>query len=148
MGNKHGYVQKHIYRDVHIKHYSHKFRRAAIEQTPKCQIQIIFCIIMPIKTCLCCVVLDHSVMSDSLRLPGLQPTRLLCPWGFSRQEYWSGFPCPPPEDLPNPGIERTRSPTLQADSLLTEPPGNFSLLLIFSYLTQIIKMAWDMLEIC
>ena len=25
--------------------------------------------------------------------------------GFSRQEYWSGLPCPPPEDLPNPGME-------------------------------------------
>ena len=25
--------------------------------------------------------------------------------GFSRQEYWSGLPCPPPEDLPNLGIE-------------------------------------------
>ena len=25
--------------------------------------------------------------------------------GFSRQEYWSGFPCPPPGDAPNPGIE-------------------------------------------
>ena len=25
--------------------------------------------------------------------------------GFSRQEYWSGLPCPPPGDLPNPGIE-------------------------------------------
>ena len=25
--------------------------------------------------------------------------------GFSRQEHWSGFPCPPPGDLPNPGIE-------------------------------------------
>jgi len=25
--------------------------------------------------------------------------------GFSRQEYWSGLLCPPPEDLPNPGIE-------------------------------------------
>ena len=27
------------------------------------------------------------------------------PMGFSRQEYWSGLPCPPPEDLPDPGIE-------------------------------------------
>ena len=26
---------------------------------------------------------------------------------FSRQEYWSGLPCPPPGDLPNPGIEPT-----------------------------------------
>ncbi|ELR50986.1 hypothetical protein M91_11145, partial [Bos mutus] len=25
--------------------------------------------------------------------------------GFSRQEYWSGLPFPPPRDLPNPGIE-------------------------------------------
>ena len=25
--------------------------------------------------------------------------------GFSRQEYWSGLPCPHPEDLPDPGIE-------------------------------------------
>ena len=30
---------------------------------------------------------------------------VLCPWGFSRQEYWSGLLCPPPGDLPNPGIE-------------------------------------------
>ena len=27
--------------------------------------------------------------------------------GFSRQEYWSGWPCPPPGDLPDPGIEPT-----------------------------------------
>ena len=30
---------------------------------------------------------------------------------FSRQEYWSGLPCPPPGDLPNPGIKPT-SPAL------------------------------------
>ena len=35
--------------------------------------------------------------------------------GFSRQEYWSGLPCPPPGDLPHPGIERG-SPALQADA--------------------------------
>ena len=34
--------------------------------------------------------------------------------GFSRQGYWSGLPCPSPEDLPNPGIEPASlmSPTL------------------------------------
>ena len=52
-----------------------------------------------------CAVLTCSVVSDSLRPRELQPARLLCPWRFSRQEYWSGFPCPPPGDLPNPGIE-------------------------------------------
>ena len=41
---------------------------------------------------------------------------------FSRQEYWSGLPFPSPGDLPNPGIE-PRSPTLQADALLSELPG-------------------------
>jgi len=40
---------------------------------------------------------------------------------FSMPEYWSGLPCPPPEDLPNPGIE-PRSPALQADSLPSESP--------------------------
>ena len=43
-------------------------------------------------------VLSHSVVSDSLRPHGLQPTRLLCPWGFSRQKYWSGL------SFPSPGI--------------------------------------------
>ena len=42
--------------------------------------------------------------------------------GFSRQVYWSGLPCPPPEDLPNPGTE-LKSPALQADPLLSETPG-------------------------
>ena len=42
--------------------------------------------------------------------------------GFSRQEYWSGLPFPSPGDLPDPGIEPA-SPALQADSLLSEPPG-------------------------
>jgi len=42
---------------------------------------------------------------------------------FSRQEYGSGLPFPPPGDLPDPGIE-PGSPTLQADTLPSEPPGN------------------------
>ena len=68
------------------------------------------------------VCVSHSVMSDSLRPHGLQPARLLCPWGFSRQEYSSGLPYPPPGGLPNPGI-KPRSPTLQAHSLPSEAPG-------------------------
>ena len=54
--------------------------------------------------------------------------RLLCLWGFFRQQYWSGLPCPPPGDLPNPGIE-PRSPTFQVDSVPSQPkiPGVGSL---------------------
>src|SRR5574341_1194318 len=40
---------------------------------------------------------------------------------ISRQEYWSGLPYPPPGDLPNLGIEPRSA--LQANSLLSEPPG-------------------------
>ena len=43
-----------------------------------------------------------------------------------RQEYWSGLPCPPSGDLPNPEIEPGSTP-LQADTLPSEPPGKPSL---------------------
>ena len=45
--------------------------------------------------------------------------------GFSRQEHWSGFPCPPPGGRPNLGIEPMYpvSPAVQMNSLSTEPPG-------------------------
>ena len=45
--------------------------------------------------------------------------------GFSRQEHWTGLPCPPPGDLPDPGIKPTSLCLLhwQADSLPLAPPG-------------------------
>ena len=43
--------------------------------------------------------------------------------GFSRQAYWSGLPCPPPGDLPNPEYERG-STALQTDSLLLSHLGS------------------------
>ena len=59
---------------------------------------------MPIHytTMVCCV-------SSLSRVQLCNSTRLLCPWGFSRQEYWRGI--------------KPRSPVLQADSLPSEPPG-------------------------
>ena len=42
---------------------------------------------------------------------------------FSRQEYWSGLPFPPPGDLPDPGIEPA-SPVLQVDSLPLSHQGS------------------------
>ena len=65
--------------------------------------------------------------------PGIQPASLASPaWlvdSFTSEplasliEYWSGLPCPPPGDFPNPGTE-PRSPTLQVDSLPSEPQGS------------------------
>ena len=54
-----------------------------------------------------------SVVSDCLQPVSME---------LSRQEYWSGLPFPSPGGLPDPEIE-PRSPALQADSLLSEPPG-------------------------
>ena len=82
-------------------------KREYIQLKPKDNIYYLLC------------VLSGSVVSDSLWPHGLQPTRLLCLWGFFRQEYWSGLPCPLPGDLPNPGME-PRSLALQADSLPSE----------------------------
>ena len=49
-------------------------------------------------------------MSHSLQPYGHQGARQApLSMGFSRQEYWSGLPSPPPGDLPNPGVE-TASP--------------------------------------
>ena len=45
--------------------------------------------------------------------------------GFSRQGYWNGLPCPPPGDLPHPGIvlESLVSPELAGGFFTTVPPG-------------------------
>ena len=44
--------------------------------------------------------------------------------GFSRQEYWSGLPCPSPGKLPNPGTEPTSLTShWQVGSLPLAPPG-------------------------
>ena len=45
--------------------------------------------------------------------------------GFSRQEYWSGLPCSPPGDLPDPGVKCVSllSPALARGSLPLAPPG-------------------------
>ena len=58
-----------------------------------------------------------SAMSNSMR-----PHQVPLFMEFSRQEYWSGLPCPPPGDLPNSSIE-PRSPALHVDSLPSEPSG-------------------------
>ena len=45
-----------------------------------------------------------SAMSDSAKLWTTAPQASLS-MGFSRQEYWSGLPCRPPDDLPDSGVE-------------------------------------------
>src|SRR5574339_184352 len=52
-------------------------------------------------------------MPDSFVTPGTVTHQAPLSMGFSRQEYWSGLPCPPPRDLPGPGI-KTKSLTSPA----------------------------------
>ena len=49
------------------------------------------------------------------------PSQAPLSMGFSRQEYWSGLPCPPPGDRPNPGIKPTSlmSPALAGEFFTT-----------------------------
>ena len=74
--------------------------------------------------------LGRSVIGYSL--PGSSVHGIL---GFSRQGYWGGLPCPPPGELPDPGI-KPMSPAFQADSFTTEPPGkplSYTCMHSFSY---------------
>ena len=81
----------------------------------------------PYSLPMCCVLSHFSCVRLfatwwTLRSPpgssvhGILPARKSM--GFSWQEYWSELPCPPPGDLPDPGIklESCLSPVLQADS--------------------------------
>ena len=82
-----------------------------------------------ITTLFLCMIMKLCILLPIVKL--LSRVRLFAtPWtvayqdslsmGFSRQEYWSGLPFPSPGDLPDPGIE-PRSPTLEADTLTSEP---------------------------
>ena len=77
-----------------------------------------------------CVYMHASVLSSFCSVQLLVTLWTIACWvplsmGFSRQEYWSGLPCPPPGDLPNPGIEPTSltSPALAVGSLQLASPG-------------------------
>ena len=55
--------------------------------------------------------------------------------GFSRQEYWSGLPCPPPGNLPDPGIEPTSltSPALRGEFFTTRTTWETEVLLKWDF---------------
>ena len=78
-----------------------------------------------------------SVVSESVT-PWTVACQASLPMGFCRQEYWSGLPFSSAGDLPNPVIE-PGSPTLQADSLPSEPPGKPSYMCTVDYDSAIKK---------
>jgi len=56
-------------------------------------------------SCLSCVRGGKSFQSCLDSFPMDAAFQAPLSMGFSRLEYWSGLPCPPPGDLPNPGME-------------------------------------------
>ena len=54
----------------------------------------------------CACVLSHFSRSQLFATLWTITRQAPLSMGFFRQEYWSGLPCPPPGDLPNPGIEQ------------------------------------------
>ena len=74
--------------------------------------------------CLSCV-LSHFSCVCLFATPGTVTCQAPLSMGFSRQEYWSGLPCPPPGGLPYPGIKPTSLSFLhwQGGSLPLDPPG-------------------------
>ena len=90
----------------------------------------------------CAQSLSRVQLFATLRTVGHQPPLSV---GCSRQEYWSGLPCPPPGDLPDPGIERVAraSPTPQPDSLLLSRRGSpkYALLRSNNYI-PLVEQSW------
>ena len=75
------------------------------------------------RVCVCVHAYMLSCFSCAQLWPyGLHPARLLCPWDFPGKNT-SGLPCPPPGDLPHPGI-RPGSLALLADSLPLSHQGS------------------------
>ena len=70
------------------------------------------------------VELNRSVVSD-FAIPWTTTCQALLSMEFSRQEYWSGFPFPPPGELLDPGLKSTapESPALVGGFFTAVPPG-------------------------
>ena len=77
------------------------------------------------------LLLGHFSRVQLLATPGTVALQAPLSMGFSSHEYWSGLPCPPPGDLPDPGIEPESpvSPALQADALPLSHRGSCYLFL-------------------
>ena len=73
---------------------------------------------------MCACMLSLSVVSNFLQ-PWTVAHQAPLSVGFSRQEYWSGLPFPPPEDFPSPGVEPVfpAAPMLAGELFTTAPPG-------------------------
>ena len=95
------------------RHFSKEDMQVANKYMKRQMLNIVICSVQFSSVAQSCLTLCNPMKSSSQAPLSME---------FSRQEYWRKLPLPSPGDFPNPGIE-PRSPALQADSLLPEPPG-------------------------
>ena len=92
-------------------------------------------------------VLNHSSRVRLFATPWTIACQAPLSTGFSRQEYWSGLPCPPPGDLPNQGIEpmSLTPPALAGEFFTTSAPWeahkSIQYSLIYASVLQIMHLA-------
>ena len=104
-----------------------------------------------------------SVYNECVCAYSLSPVRpFATPWpvahqaplslGFSRQEYWSGLSCPPPGDLPDPGIESALTGRFFTIWATREAPGDAALIInllsILCYFLKITLYLWRFSNMC
>ena len=80
------------------------------------------CVCVCVRVCVCLCMLGHVQFFVTLWTVTCEASLSM---GFSRKEYWSGLPFPPPGDLPNRGIEPVSSAFLALTGVFftTKPPG-------------------------
>ena len=87
-----------------------------------------YCVCVCVCVCACTRVCVHAQLLSCFKLFATSwPVAHQAPlsMGFSKQEYWSGLPFPPPGDLPDPGIKSTslEAPALAGGFFTTAPHG-------------------------
>ena len=124
-GWKSGNHQYNFREDVHVTEWSGLRFCLEIETRERNNSTILFIsvdikcnkLLLCVCVCVCvcvCMHLDASVIWLFVTLWTIA-CQVSLSMGFSRQEYWSGLPCPPPLNFPDPGFEPL-SPTWQVDS--------------------------------
>ena len=90
-------------------------------------VYVCVCVCVCVYVCVCvCVCVCSVVQSCQLfATPWIVALQAPLSMGFSRQDYWSGLPSPPPGDFPSPGTEPVSPavPVLSGRFSTTEPPG-------------------------
>ena len=93
-----------------------------------CSVCVCVCVCVYVRACVCVCArarasgLCHSVVSDSFVTSWTVAHQAPLSMGFSRQEYWSGLPFPPRENLSDPGTKPV-SRALEGKFFTSEPPG-------------------------